>query len=100
MAATAGSGSFAEWLSKLLLVRGTSFHASCVHLVAPREEQQRNAARSDSSPKCEPSLTQRCEAGQQRVLRTGGVCVHSQAFATRTRQSKEKAIDILNLLFT
>ena len=41
---------------------------------------------------CEPSLTQRCEAGQQRSLRTGGSGVRSQAFTTQTSQVKVKAV--------
>ena len=39
MAATAGSGASREWFFQLLLVRGTSLHASCVRLGAPRAEQ-------------------------------------------------------------
>ena len=54
-----------------------STHPVCV-LVPLVQSKQRNAARSDSSPKCEPSLSQRCEAGQQGSLRTGGSAGRSQ----------------------
>ena len=52
MAATAVSGASREWLFQLLLVRDTSLHASCVRLGALVQSKQRNAARSDSRPKC------------------------------------------------
>ena len=62
MAATAGAGASLEWVAQLLLVRGSRRHACCVRPDAPLAEQAKNVARSDSRPKCEPAMTQRCAA--------------------------------------